>query len=80
LCDGVITTPSAVGRPWLLFHESIACETTGVGVYPKSLCSLTSTSFAANTSTLVLSAGSRECVSVHPDEQGAVYTFNFSVF
>ena len=64
LCEGVITMPSAspVVRPRL--WSRIAFETTGVGVGPSSRSIMTSTPFAASTSSALTRAGSvSACVS-----------------
>ena len=69
LWDGVITTPSARGPPRALWVR-IACETAGVGVYPSSESTATSTPWATSTSTAVRNAGSESACVSRPRNSG----------
>ena len=71
LCDGVTTIPSASPADRPRFATRIACDTAGVGVYPSSASTRTSTPFATSTSSAVRHAGSGEGVRVPADEQRA---------
>ena len=72
---GVMTIPSAIpcaaacSRLWV----RIACEMTGVGVYPSRSSIMAGTAFAASTSIVVRNAGSDSACVSRPTKIGPVY-------